>query len=199
MGNAGGGLTRKLPLGKLHFICTTRHLTTSHQRNQINNQNKLGQKHAWREHFFRQWRMSLEGGGYQLSVIADQQACQSGESLTYLVPSTEYPSLQGGGCESVRGGIICSGWFTQFPAPLGPKMATRCTTCQLLWGVVQHDTVRACRRSPGRGGRPRLFSSIAELNSPNFPNAIRIPIYTYPHININVQSVFQFTRNSQRL
>ena len=120
--------------------------------------------------------------------------------VTHLLGPQHRVSISSGrGVWVSAGGIICSGWFTQFPAPLGPKMATRRTTCQLLWGVVQHDTVRACRRSPGRGGRPRLFSSIAELNSPNFPNAIRIPIYTYPHININVQSVFQFTRNTPRL
>ena len=140
MGNAGGGLTRKLPLGKLHFICTTRHLTTSHQRNQINNQNKLGQKHALCTPFFRQWRMSLEGGGYQLSVIADQQACQSGESLTHLVPSTEYPSLQGGGCESVRGALSAPADSRNFLLPWVQKWqraAQRANCCEVLSNMTQ--------------------------------------------------------------
>ena len=140
-------------------------------------------------------------GRWQLPVVSN---CRStglpvGWVTHLLGPQHRVSISSGRGVWVSAGGIICSGWFTQFPAPLGPKMATRRTTCQLLWGVVQHGTVRACRRSPGRGGRPRLFSSIAELNSPNFPNAIRIPIYTYPHININVQNVFQFTRNTPRL
>ena len=149
--------------------------------------------------FFWQCRMSLEGGSYQLSVIADQQACQSGESLTYLVPSTEYPSLQGGGCESVRGALSAPADSRNFLLPWVQKWQRTARRLHCGWHSGQRCTMRVCRRSPGRGGRPRLFSSIAELNSPNFPNAIRIPIYTYPHININVQSVFQFTRNTPRL
>ena len=136
------------------------------------------------------WRWLISGWNYQSSIIADQQAW---------------------------------GWLS-LPTPLFPSQSVCCTGA--LWSTVEQcillllgvwvsaghylpSLIHAISCSPGSKngntedppgeGAPRLFSSIAELNSPNFPNAIRIPIYTYPHININVQSVFQFTRNTQRL
>ena len=92
--------------------------------------------------FFRQWRKSLEGGGYQLSVIADQQACQSGESLTHLVPSTEYPSLQGGGCESVRGALSAPADSRNFLLPWVQKWqrSAPCIELRPTCGAALHTT-----------------------------------------------------------
>ena len=42
-------------------------------------------------------------------------------------------------------------------------------------------TMRVCRRSPGRGGPARLFSSIAELNSGGFPERQDSNIHTFAH------------------
>ena len=104
------------------------------------------------------WRWLISGWNYQSSIIADQQAWGWLSLPTALFPSqsvcctgapaTGSVSFFCWGCESVRG-IICPRWFTQFPAPLGPKMATQ--------------------KIPRAREPPRLFSSIAELNSGGFP------------------------------
>ena len=132
------------------------------------------------------WRWLISGWNYQSSIIADQQAWGWLSLPTPLFPSQSVCCtgalsavccvlhwstghwqcillLPGG--VSQCGGIICPRWFTQFPAPLGPKMATQ--------------KIPRARGRPDYSHQLRNWTAAASLSA-------RIPIH--PHIIINLST-----------
>ena len=130
----------------------------------------------------------------QLSVIADQQAWGwlTHSTLCWHLRTVGTVSFCRG-CESVRGHYLPS-LIHAISCSLGSKngnaLYTVSSTLNMLWSIAWCDV---CRRSPGRGGRPRLFSSIAELNSSSFPQLQDSNIYTSAHQHQYISvAVFRF-------